>query len=352
MNNYITNKILSIFLIVQIVFISFISRNSQWVEKYYSNGVYPFISRTLRKFFGWIPLSLGDILYLLLFLVLLKWLWYVIQTRFSPIRVHLFKIGAFFSIVFFIFHLFWGINYYRQPLYQQLNIDSLSYTQEELVATTLFHIDKLNKIHSILVDNDSVSIEIPYKRLDMYRMASKHYDSLYIDSIDLHFKTKSVKSSLLSKTLSYMGFSGYLNPFTGESQVNRKIPKSNFPATICHEMAHQLGYASEDEANYIGYLACITNSDSYFQYSGELLAVQHLLYTLAQNDKKQYKELFNKLHIGIQRNIQQNRDFWDTYHNPLEPYFKKFYDLFLKANSQKEGIDSYNGMVGYLVRYR
>ncbi len=52
-----------------------------------------------------------------------------------------------------------------------------------------------------------------------------------------------------------MGFAGYLNPITNEAQVNALIPKNNYPATICHEIAHQVGIASESEANFVGYLA-------------------------------------------------------------------------------------------------
>jgi hypothetical protein len=35
----------------------------------------------------------------------------------------------------------------------------------------------------------------------------------------------------------YMGFSGYLNPFTNEAQVNYLGPMYTFPATTCREMA-------------------------------------------------------------------------------------------------------------------
>jgi hypothetical protein len=39
-----------------------------------------------------------------------------------------------------------------------------------------------------------------------------------------------------------MGFSGYLNPFTNEAQVNYMMMYS-FPMTTNHEMAHQMGFA-------------------------------------------------------------------------------------------------------------
>lgn len=348
-NNYITNKILSTFLLLQLLFVGFISRRPEWIEKYYSNGIYPIISTFFRRLLGWIPISIGDILYLLLILIILRWIWLLIQTHMSPLIEHLYRLGAFISVIFFAFHLLWGFNYYRVPLQQNLGITSLEYTQEELIATTQQHIDKLNEIHHVLVINDSLAVEIPYKRREIYRMSSTTYKHLLIDSIDFSFKRKSIKNSLLSTPLSYMGFSGYLNPFTGESQVNKKIPKTIFPLTTCHEMAHQLGYASEGETNYIGYLACADNVDMYFRFSGELTAVQHLLYSLAQIDKEMYKTYFGKLNIGMQKNIQKNHDFWDSYQTPLEPFFKRFYDAYLKANRQEEGIQSYNEMVGYLV---
>jgi len=348
-NNYITNKILSIFLILQLLFVGFISRKPEWIEKHYSNGIYPVIAKFFRKLLGWIPFSVGDILYFLFLLIFLRWLWLLIQTRISPFREHLYRLGAVVSIIFFVFHLFWGFNYYRIPLEEKLGLPSLEYTQEELVETTIQHIAKINKIHQVLVQNDSLAVEIPYKRREMYRMSSTTYKHLQVDSIDFSFRRKSVKNSLLSTPLSYMGFSGYLNPFTGESQVNKRIPKTIFPVTTCHELAHQLGYAPEGETNYIGYLACADNVDVYFRYSGELAAVQHLLYSIAQFDKELYKTYYRQLNFGIQKNIQNNHDFWDSYHTPLEPYFKKFYDAYLKANQQEEGMQSYNEMVGYLV---
>jgi hypothetical protein len=63
----------------------------------------------------------------------------------------------------------------------------------------------------------------------------------------------STKKSLISLPLTYMGFSGYLNPFTNEAQVNYLGPMYTFPTTTCHEMAHQLGFASETECNLLAF---------------------------------------------------------------------------------------------------
>jgi len=37
-------------------------------------------------------------------------------------------------------------------------------------------------------------------------------------------------------------------PFTGEANVNISMPHTSIPFTACHEMAHQIGFAREDEA--------------------------------------------------------------------------------------------------------
>lgn len=352
MKDYILNKVLSIFLILQILFVGYISHYPEWVEKYYSNGVYLAISGFLRRSLGWIPISIGDILYAVFFLFIVRWIRLLIVTRFSPFRKHLYAAGSVVSLLFFFFHLLWGLNYYRLPLHKKMQINELSYTKEQLITATEKQIIKINFLHSIISQNDSTILKMPYKRSSIYKMARAEYKTLKLDSLDFGFNVKSTKSSLYSLPLSYMGFSGYLNPFTGEAQVNRKIPKLGFPATTCHEMAHQLGYAAESEANYIGYIACIKSDDLFFQYSGELMAMRYLLSALAKEDKELYLAKRAKLRYGIERDLQVSHDFWDSYHTPLTPAFKNMYDTYLKANRQEEGIKSYAGFVGYLIHHQ
>ena len=83
------------------------------------------------------------------------------------------------------------------------------------------------------------------------------------------------KPIFLSSKMSYTGISGIYFPFTGEANVNVDIPHSLLPATTCHEMAHQRGFAREDEANYIAWITCSSNDNPEFKYSGTLLALIH-----------------------------------------------------------------------------
>src|SRR5690606_30790577 len=117
------------------------------------------------------------------------------------------------------------------------------------------------------------------------------YDRVSSQHPEFNFTTPSINNSLYSTPLSYMGFAGYLNPFTGEAQVNSLLPKYNFATTAAHEMSHQIGYASESEANFIGYLASVSHEDAYIRYSGYSFALKYCLSTLEKFKKGSGKAL-------------------------------------------------------------
>ena len=154
---------------------------------------------------------------------------------------------------------------------------------------------------------------------------------------------------MFSLPLSYMGFSGYINPFTIEAHFNTNIAKLNIPTTICHEIAHQLGYSAENEANYISIEATLNSKNEYVNYSGSTFALKHLLNEMYLNDKKAFDELIKKVNVGVLKNYKEASDEWKKYKNPLEKYFKKSYDIYLKANNQTKGIKTYNLVVDLLV---
>src|SRR5579863_6520027 len=66
-------------LVVAAVFIMVFANFPAAVEKYYSRGIYPIIARMQRLLFGWIPFSIGDLLYAAVVVLLLVWLVRVIR---------------------------------------------------------------------------------------------------------------------------------------------------------------------------------------------------------------------------------------------------------------------------------
>jgi hypothetical protein len=196
-----------------------------------------------------------------------------------------------------------------------------------------------------------LKVVFPYSQEQVFDMNLKGYKLLSNEFSSFKYTNPSIKKSLISLPLSYMGFGGYLNPFTNEAQVNDKGPMYNFPTTVCHEMAHQLGYASESEANFIGFLASIKNENVYFQYSGYSYALRYCLRNWQIRDEKVFDELLKTIHPGILKNYQESVDFWKQYETFIETGFQVFYDNFLKFNQQKDGLGGYSKFVDLMVNY-
>lgn len=341
---------LTLFLVVQVLLIQLIKNYPQFVETYYSTGFYLIISRVMRYVFGWLPFSVGDVFYTLAILYSIRWL---IKTRIDWIKkpiTQILNIGATLSLIYLAFHLLWGFNYYRQPLYYSLKIDK-QYSTEDLIDLTNRLISKSNEIHFTITQNDSEKVIIPYSKPQILEKVKIGYVFLANQYSYLDYKPISIKTSIYSLPLTYMGFSGYLNPFTNEAQVDGLIPAYRFPTTASHEVAHQLGYAAENEANFIGALAAMNHSDIYFNYSGYTFALGHCLNELYRRDPKLYDDQVSKINTGIFKNYAEVRQFWESYQNPIEPVFKTTFDNFLKANNQKDGMKSYSYVVALFVNY-
>ncbi len=339
-----------IMLAVQIVVLKVLSFFPEIIERYYSNGIYPPISSAFRILLGWIPFSVGDVIYL----AAIAWImWRAIIYR-KNIRQHwkrqILVILNVVSIVYLAFNLLWGINYIRVPLNEKLQIGT-EYSDEELLHFTKNLIVKSNQLHSDITGNDSLKVVFNQTKTDVMKLNLIGYHNLSTTYPEFSYSHSSVKKSLISLPLSYMGFAGYLNPFTNEAQVNDMLPDYSFAATSCHEMAHQIGFASESEANFVGYLAAINNENKMIQYSGYTLALRYCMANWEIRNENTARKLEATINHGILENFRESRDFWTKYETFIEEGFHIFYDKFLKLNQQDEGLESYSRFVDLLVNY-
>lgn len=341
--------ILPLLLLVQIIALKILALFPEFVETYYSNGFYVGWAKFEHIVFGWIPFSIGDVIYGIAIFSALRWLWKKRKTFRAEWKDNLLKILGCISVVYFIFNLFWGLNYHREKLHDKLHI-AKDYTDADLLAFTKKLIEKTNAVHMQITKNDSAKVDFPYSQEAVFEKNQIGYSNLEKIHPYFAYSKPSIKKSLISLPLTYMGFAGYLNPFTGEAQVNYKLPMYGFPTTTAHEMAHQIGYASESEANFIGFLASVHNEDLYFQYSGYVTALKYCLGNWEVRNEKVMDELLETINPGIRKNFKESKDFWDGYESFIETGFKIFYDNFLKMN-QQEGLESYNRFVDLLVNY-
>ncbi len=258
-----------------------------WIDTLYVDLIYPLIFQSREWFFSSFPFSMGDFLYLsiigLVFIQLKK----LFSKHWKDALLLLF-VSA--SVLFIWFQLSWGINYYRTPMSEQFTAER-KYGEKELIRLTEFFAARSNELHVKLSKEDSLAVEFADDTADIIKRMQLAYS--VSDNVG------KVKVSLFSIPLSYMGFSGYLNPFTLEAHINGRIPKIDLPLTIAHEMAHQQGYAAENEANFIGFLHAYNHPDLDIQYAASLFGFRYCYAELRKANPTKAKEIAQTLRRGI-----------------------------------------------------
>ncbi|MFK5889391.1 MAG: DUF3810 domain-containing protein [Flavobacteriaceae bacterium] len=348
MKKHTVYKALSLFLPIQIMGVYFIQRQLKVSQNGLYNSFYVFLVGILRKTNAIFPFSVGDIFYTFIFLLSL---YYLISIFRKKSWFFVLKITSLLSVLYFCFYLFWGLNYNRTPLYETLNLNfnnSKALLLNKLCTQLIY---KANILQLQLAKSDTLKVTAPYDKKSILIKSAASYKNLAKVFPFLRYKNPNIKFSLYSKPLSYMGYSGYYNPFSAEAQVNYEVPQTQLPFTSCHEIAHQIGFAPEQEANFIGYLACINSDDAFVQYSGYLVALSYALNNLKYIDNKAYNKILYSINKGIFKNYRENNKFWQAHKNPTTPLFESVYDKFLKANKQASGIKSYSGIVKLLLAY-
>lgn len=334
----------------QILLVKWLSYYPEFIEQYYSLGLYQYITKFFRFLNGWIPFSIGDVSYTFLAIYAIR---YVVTKRKCIWK----KPGYFLknglvvlSVAYFIFNICWGLNYYRLPVSTALGIQENN-DRKDLLRFVESLIDKTNEIQLKLTNDSTAVVKTPYSNQELFYKTIDGYSSLEKIHPFLKYENPSIKNSLYSIPLSYMGYGGYLNPFTNEAQVNGLIPPFRFSVISGHEVGHQIGYSAENETNLIGYLVTVHNKDIYFKYAAYAYALSYCLSDIKQNDEKLFNSLLPKINSGVLKNYQELNDFWEKYENITEPVFKAIFNSFLKANNQTDGIKSYSKVVLLLVSY-
>ena len=113
---------LSIFFVVQIIGLQFLKNSPEFVENFYSKGLFIGISKLMRFTLSWIPFSFGDVFYTVVILYAIRWFFVNFKRIYKDTKKWLLDVLSSVSILFFAFHFFWGYNYYRVPLQESLNL--------------------------------------------------------------------------------------------------------------------------------------------------------------------------------------------------------------------------------------
>lgn len=336
-----------------IIGIKIFTSNKLWVEQFYSTKFYFSFSKILRLFFGWIPFSLGDVLYFLAFCwiiwLIIKNIKLVSKKGFSRKQVlqKVLKLVFHFAIIYIVFYLFWGMNYDRKGVAFQLQLESQSYDTADLLTLENILLEKVNSTKMAVIK----SHEKYPSTSQLIIGAKKSYNVAHQKFPFLAYKITSVKSSLYGTLGDYLGFTGYYNPFTGEAQINTTVPQMLQPYIATHEMAHQLGYAKENEANFVGYLAAVNSHDILFHYSAYFDLFLYTNREIYYFDSASSLNIMEKLNPYVKADLEELQQFNLDHQSFVEPFISWMYGNYLKLNNQPKGMHSYNAVVGMLIAY-
>ncbi len=348
---FITLILLALALITRII-LSFAEKDPILVENLYSTGIYPYISKTLSLISGIIPVSIAEILFILIVLfIIIAIITIILKPRYllnNSSKIFHYTLRT-FATMYILFYFSWGFNYYRQDYSVIANMNDSPTTYKDLKELTLIMIEKSNEIREGLPEDEDGILLLEDNFHDLGNIANKGFDDYRIGNIDLSDTYGRIKPVFLSKYMSYTGISGIYVPFTSEPTINKDIPNHSLLTAITHELAHQKGFAKEDEANFIAYKANINNPDKRFQYSGYYLAMDYLMNEVYRENPDDYSIFYTRLSDGVKRDMKYGSEYWKSKEGRIRESVNNINDSYLKANNQLDGVRSYSGVVKLLL---
>jgi hypothetical protein len=331
------------------------------VERYYSSGLYPVLLDVRLWITAWLPFSIGDLLYIFVCIYLIyKLIRSLIHIKKEGIsKAKVWRASAIILLVWISFKLLWGLNYDRLGAGHLLDIEQKAYSGAAVDSLVNELIDSLNSTRKLLtqvkiqVDTLPVGNPAPY-----FSWAQEAYQRAKTSYTFLPKQAPRVKATLFNPLADYVGFTGYFNPFTAEGQVRTDMPGLELPFVACHETAHMLGFASESEANLIGYLVAIQSTNPYVRYSA-----YNEIFTYAQREQfvlfAQQKDSVGfmgavaqnraRLDTLVKQDRQALRRFFNRHRSSVAPIMAGVYEQYLFLNKQNAGLKSYDEVIGWLI---
>jgi hypothetical protein len=320
-----------------------------FIERFYTNGFYPYLQTFLTSLTNVLPFALYDVLFAGAILgIPAWWLWRLIKTeRGTKLRVllRLFINTLILAATFFLLFLsFWGFNYSRQPLTAKLDYDSSRINEENALKFYRLSIEHLNAeveaAHQTALPDDA----------EWQRRLQSSYNALLKElgrSRDITLARP--KATLFDRYLEATGITGFINPYGLETIVGRGYHPLTRAFTLAHEWGHLAGYATESEASFIGLLALLRSDDAATRYAGWLELYQNIPFTDEQRErlKARFAEM-PQLSEAVKADLRAMAE--EARKRRISPKISdaqwQMYKEFLKANNARP---NYNELISLVL---
>lgn len=346
-----------IWLIPISIILTIFAKNNLSYAEYYSVNIYPFFVNTVGAFSLKSNESATELIIfaLLLTITILTIVTIIESIKYKTlkyIKKYILGFLSLFSVMYFLFVLFCGINYYRYEFTHYSGLEIKNSSKEELIDLCEILIDDANEYRSKLSNNDLGTAELfdnnYYGTAERSKNAMNKLSEEYQILKGNYSAPKAVRQS---KLMSYLGITGMFFPYTFEANVNVHIPPYQIPSVMLHELVHLRGFMREDEANFISYLASIKSGYDDFYYSGTMLALVHSMNVLYTEDYDAFARLYNLYSEDVRRDMEFSKNYWKQFDTKVADVANKVNDTYLKANNQHDGVRSYGRMVDLLLAY-
>ena len=340
-------------------------------SNFYVNHIFPVWVETYGRLTGLFPFSVGEwMLYLavlLTFILAAGGIAYMIMRRMLPEswKRGYRKYALFFYWVFGIVCMVMTLNcfllYQASPMNERFEIGGdpeAEYGAREIAALRDYVVVKANELAPVFERNEQGYL---LHQGNMEEEAVRQMQRLGERFENLQGYYPYPKKLFLSGFYSQQYIMGYYFPFSMEANYNKQMYITNMPVTMCHELSHLKGFILEDEANFIGYLACVDAEDPLFRYSAYLSVIGYLdrdFIRAIGEDAEIYME-----HPQISRQVADDKMFltdeaWEQVEEKavlstetVKQAADTFLDTTLTLNGVADGTVSYSRVVQLLLQY-
>ncbi|HBP38451.1 MAG TPA: DUF3810 domain-containing protein [Clostridiales bacterium] len=255
------------------------------------------------------------------------------------------------SLAYLFFMLLHGFNYARLPVSDSFNLPVRERDADDLMEAAVWLTGQASLLRQECLEDENGVFELRSGITGTLKTAHEGYDAAAPAWPLLDGPAIRPKSVLLSPYWSYTGITGMYFPFFVESNINTDAPEYSIPETILHEIAHTRGFAREDEAGFLAFLAGVAHPDPDFAYSVLLDAAVRCLNSLYAADPEAWKQAAANLSEAAWRDLSAGGAYWKQFEGPVRETSNKINDTYLQANLQEDGVRSYGRMIDLVLAW-
>ena len=324
---------------------------SQYGQKFSAlvDMVYPYVIRTLEQSLAqWSSQAdflIWQLLAVALLVIVVAALVVVIITKKNLFQWFGWVLAA-GSFVFMLHTMIYGMNYYAGSLSEDMRMQVGGSTLDEIVEATEYYQRQANAMAD-QVSRDAYGDAV-FEDFDILasRAGSGFQYLTYNRSYPVFAgSTLPVKKLGWADMYTSMGITGFTFPLTGEAAVNPQIPDVVLPFTMCHEMAHRMCIASEQDANFMAYRYCYNALVSV----GKSTSIDPQLVMEAASEATRIN---NNVSASLRHDLEQYDDFFSSHRDAFATNIADtINDAYLKASGETAGIASYGQVCDLLVNW-